>query len=37
VQVSILLVSYETYTERTQQPAPPPLDPSAGYGGWLLP
>jgi hypothetical protein len=37
VQVSVLLLSYETYTQRTHQPAPAPLDPSAGYGGWLLP
>jgi hypothetical protein len=37
VQASILLVSYETYTQRTHQPAPAPLNPNAGYGGWLLP
>jgi hypothetical protein len=36
-QASILLVSYETYTQRTHQPAPAPLDPSTSYGGWLLP
>ena len=37
MQASVPLVSYETYTERTRRPPPPPLDPSAGYGGWLLP
>ena len=37
VQVSVLLVSYEIYAQRTHQPPPAPLDPSAGYGGWLLP
>jgi hypothetical protein len=37
VQTSVLLVSYETYRQRTHQPPPAPLDPSAGYGGWLLP
>ena len=37
VQVSVLPVSYEIYAQRTHQPAPTPLDPSAGYGGWLLP
>ena len=37
VQPSVLLVSYETYTQRTHQPPPAPLDPSAGYGGWRLP
>ena len=37
LQVSVLIVSYETYTQRTQQLAPAPLDPNAGYGGWLLP
>ena len=37
VQTSVLLVSYETYTQRTHQPPPAPLDPSAGYGGWRLP
>jgi hypothetical protein len=36
-QASVLLVSYETYTKRTHQRAPAPLDPSSGYGGWLLP
>ena len=36
-QASVLLVSYEAYTERTSQRAPAPLDPSSGYGGWLLP
>ena len=36
-KASVLLVSYETYTERTRQRAPAPLDPSSGYGGWLLP
>ena len=36
-QASVLLVSYETYTERTHQRAPAPLDPSSGYEGWLLP
>ena len=36
-EASVLLVSYETYTERTHQRAPAPLDPSSGYGGWLLP
>jgi hypothetical protein len=37
LQASVLLVGYETYTQRTGQPALTPLDPSAGYGGWLLP
>ena len=37
VQASVLLVSYETYAQRTHQLAPAPLDPSAGYGGWPLP
>jgi hypothetical protein len=37
LQTSVLLVGYETYTQRTGQPAPAPLDLSAGYGGWLLP
>ena len=37
VQASVLLVSYQTYTQRTHQRAPAPLDPSAGYGGWQLP
>ena len=37
VQTSVLLVSYEAYTQRTHQPPPAPLDPKAGYGGWLLP
>ena len=37
MEASVLLVSYETYTQRTHQPPPAPLDPSAGYGGWLLP
>ena len=37
VQASVLLVSYETYAQRTHQRAPAPLDPSAGYGGWPLP
>jgi hypothetical protein len=37
VQADVLLVAYETYTQRTGQPAPAPLDLSAAYGGWLLP
>jgi hypothetical protein len=37
VQISVLLVSYETYIQRTHQPPPAPLDPGAGYEGWLLP
>jgi hypothetical protein len=37
LQASVLLVGYEIYTQRTGQPAPAPLDPGAGYGGWLLP
>jgi hypothetical protein len=37
MQASVLLVSYQTYTQRTHQPAPAPLNPDAGYGGWLLP
>jgi hypothetical protein len=36
-QTSVLIVSYETYTQRTHQSPPAPLDPSTGYGGWLLP
>jgi len=31
------LVSPPEYVALTGQPAPPPLDPSAGYGGWPLP
>jgi hypothetical protein len=37
LQASVLLVGYDRYTQRTGQPAPAPLDPNAGYGGWPLP
>ena len=33
---TVRLVSPPEYAALTGQAAPPPLDPSAGYGGWLL-
>jgi hypothetical protein len=33
---TVHLVSPPEYAALTGQPAPPPLDPSAGYGGWRL-
>jgi hypothetical protein len=33
---TVYLVSPREYAAQTGQPAPPPLDPSAGYRGWLL-
>jgi hypothetical protein len=35
--VDVELVDYETFTARTGCAAPEPLDPDAGYRGWLLP
>jgi hypothetical protein len=35
--VMLELVDYSTFAARTGRPAPEPLDPDAGYKGWLLP
>jgi len=36
-EVSVRLVDYDTFTVETGKTAPDPLDPKAGYKGWLLP
>lgn len=33
----VRLTDYESYSRRTGEVGPPPLDPSSGYGGWRLP
>lgn len=33
----ICLIDYESYSRRTGEAAPMPLDPSSGFGGWRLP
>ena len=33
----ICLTDYESYSLRTGKPAPMPLDPASGFGGWHLP
>jgi hypothetical protein len=35
-RATVRLVSPREYAALTGQPEPPPLDPSAGYGGWRL-
>lgn len=33
----VCLTDYASYSIRTGEPAPLPLDPSSGFGGWRLP
>ncbi len=33
----VCLTDYESYSLRTAESGPVPLDPSSGYGGWRLP
>jgi len=35
--VEVRLVDPATYARATGQPAPPPLQPGSGFGGWRLP